>query len=624
MRFLLCILLLYTCLTGSGQAKAIDSLERILLKPGLDTHKVNACRILTGMVLRTDPSKAIAYGRQGIFMAKQLDFARGLGGCYVNLSAAYNAAFRLDSALLCLDTAVVLAKQLNDPNRLALIYLNRADTYRQLNNFSQCLKDCDTSLKYAELAGNNDRLARVYQTMGSVYFAQNKYEQSIPYSEKALALFQKNGNMAMAAIVLNNLGNVYKYTPDIQKAIGHFEAAIHIADSLGDLNNLSMYHGNLCDVYAKNGNYAKAEDHAGKAMQYATTQENELQMIRSWIAYGEIYLGQKKYEAAINAANRAYDLSQSQEYIDGQQVSADQLSEAYAASGDFKKAFQFSKISKELNDSIGRQRYNDDIAALQTTFKVEEKNREIQLLSKDAELRQAQLSRQRSLLFSAAALLLLLIGGVVLFVNRNRIRQRMKELELRNRIAADLHDEVGSSLSSIHVLSNIAQKKGDGQLGDTLVKISSNAHQTMERMSDIVWAIHPANDTLEQLIFKMKEFAADILEPLDIQYDFVVEDDLGRMGLDINQRRDLYLIFKEAVNNAAKYSGCRHVQISITREESSLVMKVSDDGSGFDTNAMRRGNGLQNMRQRAKQMGGSLLIDSSEKTGTTVVLSIRK
>jgi signal transduction histidine kinase len=167
------------------------------------------------------------------------------------------------------------------------------------------------------------------------------------------------------------------------------------------------------------------------------------------------------------------------------------------------------------------------------------------------------------------------------------------------------------------------QKKESVSFSQTLEKISGNAKDTMERMSDIVWAIHPENDSLEQLVIRMKEFAADILEPLDIRYDFNVEGDIGRLRLNINQRRDLYLIFKEALNNAAKYSTCKNVRIKLRQQAGILSMEIADDGKGFDEQSIQPGNGLRNMRQRAKQMGGTLEVISGKETGTNVALTVK-
>jgi two-component system sensor histidine kinase UhpB len=138
-----------------------------------------------------------------------------------------------------------------------------------------------------------------------------------------------------------------------------------------------------------------------------------------------------------------------------------------------------------------------------------------------------------------------------------------------------------------------------------------------------VWAIHPANDTIEQLIFRMKEFAADMLEPLNIGFQFTIENDLNSLRLSVNQRRDLYLIFKEALNNTAKYSNCKKVNIELVQQERKLVLRISDDGNGFEETTVVHGNGLNNMQQRAKSIGGRLEVNSLPGEGTAITLILK-
>jgi tetratricopeptide (TPR) repeat protein len=173
---LFAIILLASTLTATAQSKLVDSLTREAETRGNDTGKVNALRMLTGLVRTSNPARAIAYG---IALGRKLNFDRGLAGCYLNLSATYISASKLDSALSYIDTAIGFAQKLADPNRLALAYLNRADIYMHLNNLNQSLKNCDTALKYADQANNDDRRARIYQTIGSVYYTQEKYTESM-------------------------------------------------------------------------------------------------------------------------------------------------------------------------------------------------------------------------------------------------------------------------------------------------------------------------------------------------------------------------------------------------------------------------------------------------------------
>jgi signal transduction histidine kinase len=138
----------------------------------------------------------------------------------------------------------------------------------------------------------------------------------------------------------------------------------------------------------------------------------------------------------------------------------------------------------------------------------------------------------------------------------------------------------------------------------------------------MVWSINPRNDSAEQMIAKMKEFSAEILEPKNIQYNFLADDLLHDVKLDVEQRKNLFLIFKEAVNNAAKYSEASKIEIQLKRDNGSLQLLVQDNGKGFDVETSVRGNGLINMADRTKSMNGAWKQSSTPGKGTSIDVRI--
>ncbi len=623
------ILLLFIAIvafTGKifSQNKMIDSLLIELPKAKDDTNKVIIYRMLTGLLRNTDPLKAVEYGKAGVNLGKKLNFDKGTAGCLLNISASYISASKTDSALLYINYAIDYSHKAGDPNRLALAYLNRADLYMQMQNLSQSLKDCDTSLLYAEKANNDDRRARVYQTIGSVYYIQQSYIESISYYDKAYSLYQKIGNKQMSAIVLNNKGNAYKHIAEYDKSIEAFLKAIVIADSINDLNNLSMYHENLSDTYLETNQPQLAKKYASLAMDYAVKQQNDEQIANAWESLGRVYLKEKNSSKAIEAGIQAYAIAKKNNYITTQIEASDLLAEAFELAGNSAKAFEFLKVNKELNDSIIKQQFDDDIAALQIRFKVNEKDKEIQLLNKDKEIQEQKLSRQRLLMSGAVLLVVLAIGGILLLINRNRLRQQMKELELRNQIAADLHDEVGSSLSSIHMLSQIANKKQgstDASQKEILDRMTVNAKETMDKMGDIVWMIKPGESEGSSLKNRMERFAQEICSSKNISLEMELEK-LEILKLSMPQRKNLYLIFKEAINNAVKYAGTEKIIIKASEQNKKLSFLVQDFGKGFDVSIVRKGNGLDNLQNRAKELNGKLSIESTPGKGTSIYLTM--
>ena len=211
-------------------------------------------------------------------------------------------------------------------------------------------------------------------------------------------------------------------------------------------------------------------------------------------------------------------------------------------------------------------------------------------------------------------------------IEQSARRERLRELEqVRRRIAADLHDDIGSSLTQISIWSEVLQRNVGKQSGksvsEPLTLIGNSSRELVDAMSDIVWAINPQKDFLSELSGKMRRFASDVFSALNIEFTFDAPHLTEEFALGANLRREIYLIFKESVNNIVKHSNCAKVEINLSLENSEIRLNLHDDGAGFDTNEVTDGHGLASMKARADGLGGKLEIVSVVGNGTTVTLS---
>jgi len=221
--------------------------------------------------------------------------------------------------------------------------------------------------------------------------------------------------------------------------------------------------------------------------------------------------------------------------------------------------------------------------------------------------------------------------------NLRRAREeRIVELEaVRSRIATDLHDDIGASLTQIAILSEVAQTqagKGNGGPPESLRKITQVSSELIGTMSDIVWAINPSKDHLSDLTQRMRRFAADMLSPRGIAVSFKSAEADKKLTVRSNARREIFLIFKESVNNIAKHSSAKNVQVDLEVAGDILTLRITDDGRGFDASPPTfedtfssegpSGNGVKSMRRRATEMGGHFDIDSAAGRGTIVFLTL--
>ena len=178
-------------------------------------------------------------------------------------------------------------------------------------------------------------------------------------------------------------------------------------------------------------------------------------------------------------------------------------------------------------------------------------------------------------------------------------------------------------MTSIRLYSEIAKKQTtDPKVSSVLDKIGQNASEVIHSMGDIVWMINPKYDAFGSVFSRMENFAAEMLSPLNIQYTISKENDVENIKFSMAERQNIFLIFKEAIHNAAKHANCKAVAILLSKNKDQLQMKITDDGSGFDKQEVLRGDGLSNMENRAAEIHGTITVAASHGGGTSVTLSM--
>ena len=241
----------------------------------------------------------------------------------------------------------------------------------------------------------------------------------------------------------------------------------------------------------------------------------------------------------------------------------------------------------------------------------------------------------------------LAVGLTAFAAYRYRVRRLLEVADMRTRIATDLHDDIGANLTKIAILSEVAKQQigangegdegvaerdsvetagggvsGGGRTGDTLSAIASISRESVASMGDIVWAINPQRDSLRDMIRRMRRHAEEVCLARDIALTFAAPDGDQDLRLGVDVRRDLYLVFKEATGNAARHSGCSRLEVALSLGREGLALVIADNGSGFDPAADTDGNGLLNMRARARKLGAKIEIDSRPGRGTRISLRL--
>ena len=668
------ILLFLLILLMSSQLNAqnrIDSMLNIVNKNLKDSTHARTLVNLGVASERSDNKKARAYFKEAIAMHENGVPGKWISSAYVRLASVYSSIGNRDSALYFFNQAKNYLEK--NPDKKALsIYLTSWGVFN--NNFGQyaeALAAYERNAALGESVIGKDNMAGNYLNMSNVYARLNQASKREESVFKALTLFEELNNEPGLSFCYNSLGNIFYEQKDYEKSEQYFQKSLAIRVKRNDKRGIAMMYNNLANVSMDTERFAQALELQHKSLKINEELQQLEEIGKNYVNLGKIYQKMNRLQEALNHLDKGekifkaigitrYDafISAEKGRIYTQQANEDQtrkslalqkleesvaqaqasgeltselnavtfLREFYIQEKNYEEAYKQLIRQHELTDSLEGKEVKLRISQLETQYEVAQKENEIALLKAQQQVQEAELDRQqaRQTIIGIALISVIIIS--TLLVNRyrvvNRTRRQLEIEKMRSHIARDLHDDLGSALSSINIISQIGLTQQNGNAGNHFQRIHEQSGRMMESMSDIVWAINPENDTLEKLIIKMKEFAAEILEPKGIAIHFQIPEQANHIHLNAEKRKNLFLIFKEAVNNAAKYSEGNEVQVTLTLDSNTLTLLVTDNGKGFEEDTIKAGNGLRNMESRAREMHARLQLKSIPEQGTEVFVEI--
>jgi signal transduction histidine kinase len=658
--------LLFLATVGHSQTAVIDSLMQVVAKHTRDTNEIKALDHLSTEFMRKDVEKAKYYTYQQLALSKALRTTFGLSSGYGGLVLMHQDLGRIDSAQYYLNELEVLAKKLSSNKKISLNYFNTAGLfYKNQGKSKEALPYLLEALRLIDQNANKTGYAGQHLNIGNTYYNLGDFKNAAGYHLKALTLFEEVKNKRGQSFCLQNLGSDFFELKQYATAEKYLLQSERMKESLGDKRGVLSNWMMLGSVYQETKKFELAMSYLNKALMRAKELKLSLEECRVLFSMGSLLKTMKKpdesrkrFTESMRLARLGGDsvlVARIQSYLvalqnDNQKEKQDELTllqnvqismekgalsntaeghfglaEWYASHGQFEKAFTNLKRAQLLTDSMRGDAVLMQLKKLEEEYKNEKREKEITLLKKDQELHTLALSRQRIIIIAIAIALISVIVIGLLLINRYRVMNKAKRLieveRVRNSIARDLHDDIGSTLSSINILSQVALVEKNGNAQNHLQRIGEQSARMMEDLGDMVWSVNPRNDSMRQVITRMREFATEIFEHKGIEYSFV-ETTAKELSLNADQRKNLFLIFKEAANNAAKYSQASLVEISLKQQNNILVMQLKDNGLGFNELAAKSGNGLRNLRERAQEIKGTVTLKSTIGHGTEVELTL--
>ncbi|MHA4809086.1 tetratricopeptide repeat-containing sensor histidine kinase [Flavitalea flava] len=545
----------------------------------------------------------------------------GMAQTFSNLSGSSLELGNKQDAITYALRALQIREKKLDKDLLALSCNNLSQIYLQTDSMDQAIRFQQEGLKYAALSGSKIRLAQSYTSMSLLLNRKGKNKEALDYEKKAILLCRELEDSSMLArrcIAAAVLSGALK---DSVAAIGYFDEAAAVALAINDKYNLRDLYLYRTVFYKERKDFFKAYENLKKYHAYKDSIINK-ETTRNIAEIQTKYETEKKDMSIgeLRASDRIHQLE-----IDKQKaIITGNLAEALRKENEIDLLSQAGELK---NTKIAQQNAELDRRDLQA----KSKEQELQLAKQEKELNQRKLQQQeqtRNIIIGATILLALMAAGLF---NRYQLKKKLQQqealLEIRNNIARDLHDELGSTLTSIHILSQVSRnhlekEKNPSRAFSLIEKITEQSRQMQQSMSDIVWAIKSDNDKIGNMTVRMREYLAQTLESRNITIKFEAAEELLKYSFSMQQRKDIFLIFKEAVNNAAKYAGCTLMEVSFRLCNHRILLEVKDNGVGFEPGKLRSTNGLNNMRARSASLAGECHIKAEPGKGTTILLDL--
>ncbi len=597
-----------------SQLRHIDSMRAMVrAHPQLDTVRVKLLLDLADEMISYNVRASGPVSLQALALARQIGYMDLLAEALLDLADYHIALAEYPAARARLREAWAEFGRVHDVggrmrclNRMALI-ADRQGRYAEALNY--CYRG------RAMGAVGNERRFHTTLTIqaGSIYSRMGEFAKARTLLLAALAISREHDYPDRMNLILHELGELSRHQARWPAARRYYEASLGVSRRLNDLPDMLATELKLAEVEQQQGHPDRA-----LALGYGVLRQARLASLVSLIPRAQVVLAQtflrsNQPDSAIGYARRGWEGSRQMRFQEGIRDASQVLAAAYAQRGAFANAFRAQQLVTVYNDSLSGTQAARRIAALQFRQALTQQQNRYHLLAQQQEV--VRLRTQLKLLLLAGLLVVVVVAGAG-WLWRYRRRQQARETALRNRLAADLHDDVGTLLSQISLQSSLLQEglADASSQREQLGQISDASRSAVRQLNDVVWSLDAHNDLLPDLLERMRDYAYDVLGSAGLEVEFQAPASLADHRLPVLLRRNLYLIYKEALHNILKHARtATRVTIELRVLASScLVLNVADNGQAPavlpSESALpyhrRTGHGLRNISQRAAAVGG--------------------
>lgn len=539
---------------------------------------------------------------------------RGLGGSCYWLGQIYYEKGEYSNAIKCFAESDNYHNIIENQHTKASSLIGNARIYTQQKNYPAAISNFETALVLFEEAGMSVGVFRTLRRLGETYMIKKDYSMALTYYMQTLSRHREYHEDIELHITYQMLGRLYLEIYRLSENM--------IYDVVPSLQMYStrQVHQCLSD---------SAAYYLSTAYELSRRRGDKLIMAKSLLGLAELSYLNQKFERAVTQLNEAILLAKK---IDAWTV----LTEAYKhlsviseKLSHFEDALNYFKFYEAFKDSVfmGLER---QIADLHYKYEMETKDQENELLRKNNELLEEKSARQKLLHIGIAIIVFLLLLIDVLIFRSQRLKKKLEKqaavINERNRISADLHDDIGTGLSKISLLSEFVRTQA--KLPETkkeATKIADTSKKLLQNIGEIIWALNSNNDFIDNMLAYIRHYAAEYFENLPLDLKITMPNSIPRTPISGESRRNIFFTVKEALYNIVKHAQATEVKLKFSITDHALIIVIHDNGIGIPQDKLNQfGNGLRNMHERMANINGKIDIGTQKGTKITLTVPIKK
>lgn len=578
---------------------------------------------------------------------------------------------KLPQAKQWYNTCLNLTPVATDSNNVVNVLHLLANVYLNEAAYDSALFYCNKSFAAIGQINNKKFQPNLLQTKGRIYLALDDQLSAIQFFLTADSLYETSPDEQMKAqspYIKILLGQLFEKQQQMDRAKEYFDMAVQLSETQPGFDTRASCLQTMANWYCKMKQFMKARNIYFQLLRPPLFNPGSYRMIYIYTGLGDAYLGLNMPDSSLHYYRLGMQESKDKGELYQQDVFYGKLGDVYRklhriplaklyydstllfgkknknrtasinayqnlaaiaiAENDYKKAYKYLQLKQQLNDSALNLKNLEMSNNLYTLNNIKQKDVAINTLTVlDADNKKL-IKQGKTITYLVCAFTGMLVLSFLIFTNRLRLKRKLENqlaiTQERERIIADLHDDVGATLSSIHIYSELAGNLVNARPAESqemMGKISQQGKDLLGNMSDIIWSLKPAADEQYSFASRLINYSQELLAAKNIQTHFAIDEPLAARITNPQVRKNILLIAKEAMNNIAKYSNAVTASITLEKTETMVVLRIEDNGQGFDTTNAKQGNGLHNMQQRCRQLGGIFEISLSHGTGTSLSCS---